>query len=144
MFSRSCRPEVFCKKDVPNFAKFTGKHLWQSLLFNIVAQALDLQLYYKKKLRYRCCPVNFEKFLNTPFFIQHFRCFWFSDFKGNRQTYLGLCQTPFIKRFYENSWICFFFHLFWRISANECVCLFGLSGFAWAFYKVSTYFLRKG
>ena len=27
--------EVFCKKDVlRNFAKFTGKHLYQSLLFN--------------------------------------------------------------------------------------------------------------
>ena len=35
---RSSRPEVFCKKDVlRNFAKFTGKHLYQSLLFNKVA-----------------------------------------------------------------------------------------------------------
>ena len=32
---RSSPPEVFCKKDVlKNFAKFTGKHLCQSLLFN--------------------------------------------------------------------------------------------------------------
>ena len=31
-------PEGFCKKDVPrNFAKFTGKHLCQSLFFNKVA-----------------------------------------------------------------------------------------------------------
>ena len=31
-------PEVFCKKDVlRNFAKFTGKQLRQSLLFNKVA-----------------------------------------------------------------------------------------------------------
>ena len=35
---RSSRPEVFCKKGVlRNFAKFTGKHLCQSLLFNKVA-----------------------------------------------------------------------------------------------------------
>ena len=35
---RSSRPEVFCKKGVlKNFAKFTGKHLCQSLLFNKVA-----------------------------------------------------------------------------------------------------------
>ena len=32
--SRSSRPEVFCKKGVlRNFAKFTGKHRCQSLLF---------------------------------------------------------------------------------------------------------------
>ena len=35
---RSSRPEVFCKKSVlRNFAKFTGKHLCQSLFFNKVA-----------------------------------------------------------------------------------------------------------
>ena len=34
----SSRPEVFCKKDVlENFAKFTWKHLCQSLFFNKVA-----------------------------------------------------------------------------------------------------------
>ena len=34
----SSRPEVFCKKVVlKNFAKFTGKHLCQSLLFNKVS-----------------------------------------------------------------------------------------------------------
>ena len=35
---RSCRPKVFCKKDIlRNFAKFTGKHLCQSLFFNKAA-----------------------------------------------------------------------------------------------------------
>ena len=35
---RSSRPEVFCKKGVlRSFAKFTGKHLCQSLFFNKVA-----------------------------------------------------------------------------------------------------------
>ena len=38
MIYRSSRPEVFCKKGVlGNFAKFTGKHLCQSLFFNKVA-----------------------------------------------------------------------------------------------------------
>ena len=41
----SSRPEVLCKKGVlRNFAKFTGKHLCQSLFFNKVA-SLSLQLY---------------------------------------------------------------------------------------------------
>ena len=35
------QPEVFCKKGVlRNFAKFTGKHLRQSLFFNKVADLL--------------------------------------------------------------------------------------------------------
>ena len=38
MLFTSSRPEVFCKKGVlGNFAKFTGKHLCQSLFFNKVA-----------------------------------------------------------------------------------------------------------
>ena len=57
---RSSLPEVFYKKVVlKNFAKFTGKHLCQSL-FLIKLQALGL-----------CFPVNFAKFLRTPFFIEH-------------------------------------------------------------------------
>ena len=37
-YSRSSRPEVFCKNGVlRNFAKFTGKHLCQNLFFNKVA-----------------------------------------------------------------------------------------------------------
>ena len=36
---RSSRPEVFCKKGVlRNFAKFTGKHKYQSLFFNKVGE----------------------------------------------------------------------------------------------------------
>ena len=43
-------PEVFCKKSaLKNFAKFTGKHLCQSLFFNNVAGlASGLQLYWKR------------------------------------------------------------------------------------------------
>ena len=38
---RSSRPEVFCRKGVlRNFAKFTGKHLCQSLFFNKETLAL--------------------------------------------------------------------------------------------------------
>ena len=37
-YVRSSRSELFCKKDVlENFAKFTWKHLCQSLFFNKVA-----------------------------------------------------------------------------------------------------------
>ena len=52
---RSSRPEVFRKNGVLRyFAKFTGKNLCQSLLFNKVAGL-------------RPFPVNFAKFLRTLF-----------------------------------------------------------------------------
>ena len=43
-----------------NFVKFTEKHLCQSLFFNKVL-GLSLQLWH------RCFPMNFAKFLRTPF-----------------------------------------------------------------------------
>ena len=58
---RSSRPEVFCRKGVlRNFAKFTGKSLRPTTLL-------------KKRHWHRCFPVNFSKFLRTPFFIEHLR-----------------------------------------------------------------------
>ena len=53
------------KKDVlRNFAKFTGKHLCQSHFLNKVA---GLETLLRKRLCRRCFPVNFAKFLRTPF-----------------------------------------------------------------------------
>ena len=70
---RSSRPEVFCEKGIlRNFAKFTGKHLFQSLFFNKVAGGC-LQIYLKKRLWHRCVPGNFAKFLRTPFSTEHLR-----------------------------------------------------------------------
>ena len=64
---RSNRPEEFCEKVVlRNFAKFTGKHLCQSLLLNKVA-GLRLATLLKKRPWHRCFPVNFAKFLRTLF-----------------------------------------------------------------------------
>ena len=68
--NRSSRPDVFCEKSVlVTCAKFTGKHLCQSLFFNKVADASATLL--KKRLRHRCFPVNFVKFSRTPFFTEH-------------------------------------------------------------------------
>ena len=49
-----------------NFAKFTGKHQCQSLFFNKVAGLRPATL-LKKRLWHRCFPVNFAKFLRSPF-----------------------------------------------------------------------------
>ena len=48
------------------FAKFTGKHLCQSLFFNKVASLRPVTL-LKKRLWHRCFPVNFAKFLRIVF-----------------------------------------------------------------------------
>ena len=65
--TRSSRPEVFCRKGVlRNFAKFAGKHLYQKLFFNFFPGLRPATL-LKKSLWHRCFPVNFAKFLRTPF-----------------------------------------------------------------------------
>ena len=59
-------PEVLYEKSaIRNFAKFTGKHPYQSLFFNKVAGLRPATL-VKKRLRRRCFPVNFAKFISTP------------------------------------------------------------------------------
>ena len=68
---RTSRPEVFSKKVVlRNFAKFTGKHLYQNFFFDVAAGLGPATLLQKRFWR-RCFPVNFVKFLRTPSFIEH-------------------------------------------------------------------------
>ena len=52
---RRCSIKKYALK---NFAKFTGKHLCQSLFFNKLL---------KKRLWHRCFPVNFPKFSRTSY-----------------------------------------------------------------------------
>ena len=55
-----------------NFSKFTGKHLRQGLFFNKVAGLRPATL-LKKRLWHKWFPVNFAKFLRTPFLREHLR-----------------------------------------------------------------------
>ena len=69
--NRSSRAEVLCEKGVlRNFAKFTGKHLCHSIFLNKVAGLRPTTL-LKKRLWHWCFPVNFTKFLRTPFYLEH-------------------------------------------------------------------------
>ena len=54
-----------------NFTKLTGKHLCQSFFFNKVPGLRPATL-LKRRIWYRCFPVNFVKFLRTPLDD----CFW--------------------------------------------------------------------
>ena len=70
---RSSRPEVFYKKGVlRNFAKLTGKHLFQRLFFNKVVSVRPAIL-LKKSLWYMCFPLSFAKFQGAPIFTEHLR-----------------------------------------------------------------------
>ena len=65
--------EVCCKKGVlDNFTKFTEKYLCQCIFFNKSA-GLRPAILLKEKPWHRCFPVNFVKFLRTPFITEHFR-----------------------------------------------------------------------
>ena len=72
-------PRMFYKKGVlRNFAKFTGKHLCQSLFFNKVA-GLRRGILLKMRLWHWYLPVDFTKFLRTPFYIKHLWCLFLFD-----------------------------------------------------------------
>ena len=63
--NRSIHPEVFCKKGALKYLTiFVRKHLCQNLLFNKVGGLKPATL-SKKRIRYRCFPVNFTKFFWT-------------------------------------------------------------------------------
>ena len=63
-------PELFNKKGVlRNSTKFTGKRLCQRLAFNNVASLRPATLLIKR-IWHRYFPVNFVKFLRTPFFYR--------------------------------------------------------------------------
>ena len=68
IYSEAATPlEVFYTKGaLKNSAKFTGKHLRQSLFFNKVAGLRPATL-LKNRLWHRCFPMNFVKFVRTPF-----------------------------------------------------------------------------
>ena len=62
----AARVVLYKKAVIRNFTKFTGKHLFQSIFFNKVAGPRPATL-FKKRLWYRCFPVNFVKFPRTPY-----------------------------------------------------------------------------
>ena len=71
-----------------NFSKFRGKHLCQ---VSFIIKSL------KKKLLHSCFPLNFQKFLRTSFFIEHFWnacvcCTWYANVR--------VCITGRGKKYY--------------------------------------------
>ena len=70
--TRSSHPEIFFRKGVLiNFAKFTGKHLRQSLFFNQVD--LRFATLLKKKTLIQVFSCNFYEISKNTFFTEHLR-----------------------------------------------------------------------
>ena len=64
-------PKVFCKKDgFRNFAKFTGKHMCQSLFFNKVAGLQPCKIIKKETLA-QVIPCKFCEISKNTFFTEH-------------------------------------------------------------------------
>ena len=87
---KQSHPKVFCKKGVlENFAKFTGKHLCQSLFFNKVSGLAQSMLLLKKAIKNIHCmllalihvlsPRKYQS-LQVSFFLPvafiHWQCFY--------------------------------------------------------------------
>ena len=117
-WSRSSRPEVFCKEGVfRNFSNFTGKHLCQSLFFNKVAR-LRLATLLKKRLWHRCFPVNFAKFLRTPFLTEQLR--W-QLLEGNSNVYSNCRYLQIVVNYNAKSPILSSFLIWYDGSKILCV-----------------------
>ena len=69
IYSRTAEAVTRKKGVLKNFAKFTGKHLCQSLYFDKVAR---LRLWQKKHW-HRGFTVNYENFLRISFLKKHLR-----------------------------------------------------------------------
>ena len=88
----------FKKSGLKNFAKFTGKHQCESLFFNKVA-ALRPATLLKNRLWHRCFPVNFAKFLRTPFLKNTpVGNFWVSQYTDLQSHFRSANYTACIRR----------------------------------------------
>ena len=97
---RSSHRRCSIKKGVPgNFVTFKGKDLRQSLFLNKVAGLRPATL-LKKRLWPRCFPVNFTKFLRTPFSqnTSGRLLLWFKWFKFWFGTYSLWCSSSIYSR----------------------------------------------
>ena len=131
-------PRCSVKKGVlRNFAKFTGKYLCQNLLFNKAAGLSPANL-LKKRLRYRCFPVKFAKFLRPPFFYRtslvaaSFMTLESSNSVWEAAKRCSIKKCAFWKISQYPLWMLRNFQgqLFYRTPSSDC-----FSGFWWCFFK---------
>ena len=100
-----------------NFTKFTGKLLCQSLLFSKVV-GLRTATLLKKRLWHRFFPVNFVKFLRTPFLPEHLRWLLLKHENKKMSLYIKAAPTVLQVIFINKDMFCtikFQFDLYGRI-----------------------------
>ena len=75
--SKSSRREVFCKKVFLKNSQNSQEVACARVSLLMKLQASVCNFIKKKRLCYRCFPVNFAKFPRTPFLTEHLR--WLKD-----------------------------------------------------------------
>ena len=111
-------PGVFYKKDVlKNFSKFTGKHLCWSLFFNKDAGLRPATL-LKNRFQQRCFPVNFVKFLRTPFLKN---TSWRLLLKVTKKTFGLTSWKPPASAKLDLSHYCLYISVLFQIQTNICL-----------------------
>ena len=110
-----------------NLAKFTGKHLYQSLLFN---KAVDLRAatLLKKRLWHRCFLADFVKVLRI-YFLQnkHFRTtaslriFWKHELNIRSSHWSCSVKKGVLKNFanFTEKHLCWSFQLYQKVSPTQ-------------------------
>ena len=126
------KKSLFCEKDaLKNFAKFTGKHLCDSLIFNKVA---DLQFYLKKALAQvsssEFCKISKNTFSHkTPLLAassltESFTFCWKDRYYQMRKASFFLQFMGFLRLLQKHNTFQFLFfrlllHLFHTFSRNQ-------------------------
>ena len=85
---RSNRPVVFCKKVFLNILQNSKENTCARASFLIKLQASGLRPLLKKRLWLRCFPVDFVKFLRTPYLQYAFRWLFLSRAILNEMSHL--------------------------------------------------------
>ena len=73
LFSEAVAQRCSVKKAFIEISQNSQENICARVSFLTKWQASGLQLYFKNGLWHRCFPVNFAKFLRTPFLTEHLR-----------------------------------------------------------------------
>ena len=81
--ARRCSVKILLLKILPNSLECTCARVY--FLINLQAWGLGSTTLLKKRVWHRCFPVNFAKFLRTPFYVEHLRWLLLENSRKNER-----------------------------------------------------------
>ena len=122
---------------IKNFAMFIGKHLCWSVFFNKY-KGLKACNFNKNRLQHKLFPVQFAKFLRTPFFTEHVRrllleiscelplnCIWEQRMVSFRGTYVHSSACFVLLRVFRFFLFPYFLFFFFSYFHSWILLVFG-------------------